>query len=76
MVSSSIYKESHMYVSEKYLGQGHYTNRVAVIQENGDVYFVDLYLEDIMIKTVNLTGKSIHYARDTAENWITGVIPA
>ena len=65
-----------MQTAEKFLGQGDYHNRVAVIQENGDKYFVDLYLEDILQRTIDLSDKSIHYARDTAENWVTGVIQA
>jgi hypothetical protein len=63
-----------MQTIKEYNGLGIYDNRKAVIQENGDRYFVDLYLEDILHRTVDLSGKSHFYAEDTAENWTTGII--
>ena len=53
-------------------------NRGAEIRKENtqecEYYVVDLYLDDALIETRELQGKSIHYARDTAENWINGII--
>jgi len=59
---------------DKSFGYGIYHNRIAVIQENGDKYFVDLYLDEILHRSVDVSGKSFRYAEDTAENWVTGII--
>jgi hypothetical protein len=59
---------------DEYLGSGRYDNRKAVIQENGDKYVVDLYIEDLHHKTVDTGKHSLRYAEDTAENWVTGII--
>ena len=59
---------------DKSVGYGFYHNRVAVIQENGDKYFVDLYLDEVLHKTVDVSDRSRRYAEDTAENWTTGII--
>lgn len=59
---------------DKSFGYGIYHNRIAVIQENGDKYFVDLYLDEVLHKTVDLSDRSLRYAEDTAENWTTGII--
>jgi hypothetical protein len=59
---------------DKSVGYGLYHNRIAVIQENGDKYFVDLYLDEILHKTVDVSDKAFRYAEDTAENWTTGII--
>jgi len=59
---------------DKYSGIGIYHNRIAVIQENGDKYFVDLYLDEVLHRSVDLSDRSLRYAEDTAENWTTGII--
>ena len=42
--------------------------------EECEYYVVDLYLNDNLVETRELQGKSIHYARDTAENWVNGIM--
>lgn len=39
-----------------------------------EMYVVDFYKDDVIVETRDLPGKSIHYARDTAENWVNGII--
>lgn len=55
-------------------------NRSAEIRkentEECEYYVVDLFLNDMLIESRVLKGKSIHYANDVAENWINGIIPA
>lgn len=38
------------------------------------VYVVELYSDNILVETRKLPGKNIHYARDVAENWESGII--
>ena len=38
------------------------------------MYVVDLYLDNSLVETRNLPGKSIHYANDVSENWDNGII--
>jgi len=59
---------------DEYLGSGIYDNRRAVIQENGDKYFVDLYIAELHLRTVDTSEHALRYAEDTAENWVTGII--
>jgi hypothetical protein len=59
---------------DEYKGQGLYDNRRAVIQENGDKYFVDLYIAELHLRTVDTSEYALRYAEDTAENWVTGII--
>ena len=53
-------------------------NRGAEIRKENthecEYYVVDLYLDDNLVETRELQGKSIHYARDTAENWVNGIM--
>lgn len=53
-------------------------NRKAKIRkintETNETYVVDLYLDDILIESRELPGKSIYYARSAAENWENGVM--
>ena len=44
--------------------------------ETNETYVVDFYENDVLVETRELPGKSIHYAQDTAENWLNGVIPS
>jgi len=39
-----------------------------------DGYYVALFENDEHVRTVDLTDKSSHYAYDTAENWVLGII--
>jgi hypothetical protein len=57
----------------EYYGRGQYDNRRAVINENENKYFVDLYLNDVRQKTIDASEHSFWYAEDTAENWIAGI---
>jgi len=59
---------------DEYSGSGLYDNRRAIINENGDKYFVDLYLADMHHRTVDVSAYTLRYAEDTAENWVTGII--
>ena len=59
---------------DEYKGRGLYDNRKAIISENGNKYFVDLYLEDMHQRTIDTSEYTLRYAEDTAENWVTGII--
>ena len=49
------------------------TNRTArILDEKG--YAVEFYEDDVLVETRQLPGKSISYAEDTAENWVSGLI--
>ena len=51
---------------DEYSGSGLYDNRRAIINENGDKYFVDLYLADMHHRTVDVSSYTLRYAEDTA----------
>ena len=49
------------------------TNRTArILDEKG--YAVEFYEDNVLVETRQLPGKSISYAEDTAENWVSGLI--
>ena len=49
------------------------TNRTArILDEKG--YAVEFYEDNVLEETRQLPGKSISYAEDTAENWVSGLI--
>ena len=49
------------------------TSRTAkIIDEKG--YAVEFYEDEVLVETRQLPGKSISYAEDTAENWVSGLI--
>lgn len=49
------------------------TNRTAkILDEKG--FAVEFYEDDVLVETRQLPGKSISYAEDTAENWVSGLI--
>jgi hypothetical protein len=49
------------------------TNRTAtIIDQKG--FAVEFYEDDVLVETRELPGKSISYAEDTAENWVSGLI--
>ena len=48
-------------------------NRTAkIIDQKG--FAVEMYEDDVLVETRELPGKSISYAEDTAENWVSGLI--
>ena len=55
-------------------------NRKAEIRkentEECEYYVVDLFLNNTLVESRELQGKSIYYANDVAENWMNGIIPA
>ena len=62
-------------VSERW-GSGKYHDRRAIIYGDTDNEFlVECYEKGMRIKVISCKGHSKHYAEDTAENWIKGIIP-
>ena len=52
--------------------KGH-TNRTArIIDHKG--FAVEFFEDDVLIETRELPNKSLSYAEDTAENWVSGLI--
>lgn len=51
-------------------------DRKATIECVDGIYNVHCYQDDVLVMTVELEGKSIHYAEDTAENWESGILKA
>ena len=49
------------------------TNRTAKIIFQ-KCYAVEMYEDDVLVETRELINKSISYAEDTAENWVSGLI--
>tara|TARA_E500000331_G_C17130228_1_gene657883 strand:+ start:374 stop:667 length:294 start_codon:yes stop_codon:yes gene_type:complete len=48
-------------------------NRTAkIIDQKG--FAVEMYEDDVLVETRELPGKSISYAENTAENWVSGLI--
>ena len=48
-------------------------NRTAkIIDQKG--FAVEMYEDDVLVETRELPGKSISYAEDTADNWVSGLI--
>lgn len=49
------------------------TNRYArIIDQKG--FAVQFFEDDVLVETRDLPGKSISYAEDTADNWVSGLI--
>jgi len=46
----------------------------AVIKTIDGKYFVDLSKDEQFVRTVDLSGHSVHYAYDVAENWLNGIL--
>lgn len=56
---------------------GEYSDRYAVIgvdDEDGVNYTIKLYASEALIETRVISGHTIDYVEDCAENWVTGVI--
>ncbi len=49
-------------------------DRRAIVYECKQGHKVECYQESYLVRTILLPDKSIHYAEDTAENWVTGII--
>ena len=48
-------------------------NRTAkIIDQKG--FAVEMFEDDVLVETRELPGKSISYAENTAENWVSGLI--
>jgi len=61
-------------VSQRW-GEGKFHDRRAIIYRDVDGEFgVDCYEKGIRIKQISCAGHSEHYAEDTAENWVIGII--
>jgi hypothetical protein len=63
-------------IVETYQGYGDYADRTAEIHvhEYQEYNYVKMYKGGENVEIRVLKGKSLQYAQDTAENWITGVI--
>lgn len=63
-------------IIETYNGQGDYANRRAELHMHAyeEYHYVKMYKDDVNVEMRILKGKSLQYAQDTAENWITGII--
>ena len=48
--------------------------REAIIKKFNGMYVVELYLNNALVETRELPGKSIYYAEDVKENWENGLI--
>jgi len=51
-------------------------DRKATIECVDGTYNVHCYQNDVLVMTVELEGKSIYFAEDTAENWENGILKA
>ena len=62
----------------RFIGDPHgfYANREALIEIDGinDGYVVKLYAAGELVESRLITGHTLQYAEDCAENWILGVI--
>lgn len=45
----------------------------AVILDHGDRFTVECFENGQLLTSIDLVGKSIHYAEDTAENFVTEI---
>lgn len=58
----------------EFLGDGNYSNRRAVVELCNGVYSVALFDGNIIKDEILLVGKSLRYAEDLAENYVTGIV--
>lgn len=49
------------------------TLRKAEVFLNNDVYSIDYYQGDVLLRTEHFQGKSIHFVEDAAENFVVGI---
>ena len=60
-----------MIVSEYYSED---RSRKGIVYKEQEGHRVDLFQDKTLVKTVMLPDKSIHYAEDTAENWVMRIL--
>jgi len=48
--------------------------RKAIVLDNGDGYWVELWEHGKLVETRDLRHKTLQYAEDCAENWVEGII--
>ena len=58
----------------KFYGIKEYENRSSLLKKTVDGFLVEMYDDNQFVQSRQIIGKSIHYCRDAAENWIIGVI--
>lgn len=58
----------------EFVGVGDYSNRRAVVELCNGVYSVTIFDGNISRKEIPLSGKSLRYAEDLAENYVVGII--
>ena len=58
----------------KFHGIKEYENRSSLLKKTIDGFLVEMIENDEFMQSRQIVGKSIHYCRDAAENWIIGVI--
>ena len=62
-------------VSEFYSDRSrHSFNRTAVVSYDGNSFIVDMFEDNLLIKSRVIEGHTLQYAEDCAENWVLGVI--
>ena len=62
-------------IVDEYFGDGDHQGRSAIIYKDAVGYFVEFLENGLSIEQRELSEYSLRYAEDTAENWITGIIP-
>jgi hypothetical protein len=62
-------------IIDEYFGYGNHQGRSAIIYKDAVGYFVEFLENGLSIEQRELADHSLRYAEDTAENWITGIIP-
>ena len=72
-----IYHNKKKNLSE-YYGHGEYKGRYAMVILTGGIdqeqkFEVVCFENDLVKKIIPLADKSLRYAEDTAENWVTGI---
>ena len=61
-------------IIEQFNGISEYENRSSLLKKTIDGFLVEMFENDEFMQSRQIVGKSIHYCRDAAENWIIGVI--
>lgn len=62
-----------MAVVNQFLGEKNGQTLKAEILSAGQGYTINYYINGQFIKEETITGHSIHYAEDAAQNWISGI---
>ena len=61
-------------IIEQFNGIKEYENRSSHLKNTIDGFLVEMFENDEFMQSRQIVGKSIHYCKDAAENWIIGVI--